>query len=473
MPHSNPETAVKHCDCLIHNAYVITMNSAREVFTTGAIAIEGNTIVSVGRESDVMARWRSSNRIDARGKPVHPGFIDTHYHPMGIGARMVLSDEPFSGADPSTSTRSRYLDWLDAMCDVDESAAMALSCAEMLRHGYTCFLEPGTLLNTRMCAKVMQSIGIRGSLAGGWLWDREGIHLSGFERAPVSARRAREGLESELWRNRDPAALVRGHVAIWGLGACSDQLVAEASDAASSAKVVFTMHQSMSTDDAAYDARRFGANALVHWNRRKVLGPHCLFAHMNVLADDELDAVADSGMSVAWIPGNVMYWGTGGKAPGPMPELHKRGVGISLGMDMAKAWGFGDVSLIAYLLARMQGEYLAVEALLEMLTIGAAKALLMDQWIGSLETGKRADLVIRSNDLPETCPGDHPIAQIVLTARSLSVETVFVDGKIVYTDHSLVNQDEEAIRTRAAESAAAWAARAGIPQWRPVWPRTT
>lgn len=473
MPHSKPEPVTRNCDFLIHNAHVITMNATREIFPAGAVAIDGNTIVDVGRDSELLSRWRPSQKIDAGGKPVHPGLIDSHYHPMGIGARMILSDEPLTGADPSSSTRTRYLNWLNAMHDEDETAAMALSCAEMLRHGYTCFLEPGTLLNTQMCAEVMQSIGVRGSLAGGWLWDREGIHLSGFARAPASVRRARDELESELWRNRDPDALVRGHIAIWGLGACSDHLVAEASDTASRANVVFTMHQSMSTDDAAHDAERFGVNPLVHWNRLGVLGPHCLFSHMNVLAEDEIAAVVGSGMSVAWIPGNVMYWGTGGKKQGPMPELHRRGGGITLGMDMAKAWAFGDVSLIAYLLARMQGEYLPVETLLEMLTIGAARALIMDQWIGSLEIGKRADLVIRRNDLPETCPGDHPIAQIILTARSLSVETVFVDGRMVHSSGALVNVDETEIRARARDSAAAWAARAGIAPWRPCWPQTT
>lgn len=460
----------QRCDLLIRNAFLITVDADRRLFPAGALAIDGNAIVDVGREQDVTPRWQAHRTIDADGAAVHPGLIDTHYHPMGMGARMVLSDAPVSGAEPAEATKTRYLAWLNETRDADEHAATLLSCAEMLRNGYTCFLEPGTFLNNDAAAAAMQAVGIRGSLAAGWLWDREGIHLSGFARAPVAAERAHRELGSQLWRNSDPAALVRGHVAVWGLGACSDDLVQSASALARERGVVFTMHQSMAADDARFDYERLGRQPLVHWANRGVLGPHCLFAHMNILCDDEIEPVVSSGMSIAWIPGNVMYWATGGRTPGRMVELHEKSVNLSLGVDMAKAWVFGDVPLIAYLLARMQDEYLPVEAIFEMSTLNGARAIGMDDIIGSLEVGKRADVVIRTRSLPEAYPGDHPLAQIMLSARSKSVDIVIVDGQIVVERGGLTRMDESEIFARATESAAAWAARAGLTLWRSPWP---
>ena len=91
---SGTNTGPEYCDVMVHNAYLITMNPSRDVFRSGAIALQGNNIVAVGPESEVLQRYRARRGIDARGAVVHPGFVDGHYH-IGVHlSRGALSDDP-------------------------------------------------------------------------------------------------------------------------------------------------------------------------------------------------------------------------------------------------------------------------------------------------------------------------------------------------------------------------------------------
>src|SRR6185312_14497058 len=133
-------TAPENCDLLIRNGYVLTMDARRAVYPSGAIAVRGHSIVAVGPEMQVLAAWRSANVIDAQGATVHPGFVDAHLHVNAQTCRGFFRGDASKGGGSGPS----YADWKAALRPEDEEAAAALACLEMLRHGITTFVEPGS-----------------------------------------------------------------------------------------------------------------------------------------------------------------------------------------------------------------------------------------------------------------------------------------------------------------------------------------
>jgi len=445
---------VDSCDLLIVNGCVIAMDPQRTIYPRGAIAISGRHIVAVGAESDVTARYRAARILDARGGPVHPGFVDCHVHLM-LTAR---------GAFPDTLPFERstffYTQWRNALDPAEEYEACLLSCLELLNNGVTCFMEAGTVLEPDVAAAAVKAVGIRGLLGDPYLWDVGGLSKeASIKRAPVDRARALKLLGGQLGRNRDPHALVRGYVVLNGDGTASDELMKAAKECADGAGVVLSQHQSFSLSDVQVDDERFGEHAFVHFERIGVLGKNCTFTHVNVLREDELPRVVESGMSITWCPSSCMVWGIGGTFRGRHAELHRDGTAIALGSDSANSCGRFDPSFqacLAVLTAKEKSQdrhMLTFEDGLEMATVAGARAAGLADMMGSFEAGKRADIVIRSVALPEAQPGLDAVQSLIFSAGSKSVDTVIVDGQIVLKDGRSTRVDEEAAYCRARQSA--------------------
>ncbi|MBT5415613.1 MAG: amidohydrolase family protein [Rhodospirillaceae bacterium] len=459
--------APKPCDILIRNAYVVTVDDDRRIFPAGAVAITGRRIVAVGPEREVAAAFRAARVIDARGGVVHPGFVEGHYHASLHMSRGAIGDDPDNPAlghsraggghgedEPDIATYSKWFNLID---EEDEYTASLATAAELLRNGYTCFMEAGTVFEPDATAAACAAAGIRALVADPWLWDHTGIDQMAGEiaRAPADTERCLAALGGQLGRNADPDALVRGYVCLYGCGTGSEELIKAGKAKADEAGVAFVQHQNFLTEDTAGDDARFGRHALCHLAELGVLGPNTTLVHMNVLRDDEVAAVASSGMSLVWHPGNYMFYALGKKAPARMHDLHARGVPVTFGTDAAKAWTFGDLPAIAYLVTREAGHYLSAEKVLEMVTRDGARAVGLQAEIGSLETGKRADLVIRAADRTDTAPFLDPVHEMMLVQRTHSVDTVLVDGRIVLRGGRLTRLDEAVVQDQAR----AWARR--------------
>ena len=447
---------MRTCDILVLNAYLVTMDEARSRYSDGAVAISGGRIEAIGESAEIGSRFEANRLIDARGGLVHPGFVECHLH---------VSLHVSRGAFPESASWEEavqfYVDFWNAVNDEDEHAASLLACLEMVRNGTTCFMEAGTVLETACAAEASQAIGIRALLGDPILWDAGGFSSDApvVHRAAADTDRALRLLGAELARNRDPDALVRGHVALVGMGSASDELTRAAKACADAHRVVFNQHQSYASLDTADDDRRHGRHPLVHYADMGVLGSNCTFAHMNYLRDDEMAPVIDSGMSIAWCPVASMMFGVGGTLHGRHLELHRAGANLCLGSDSANWSGrfdLGTVAFVALLTQRERAETrdaLLAEDVLAMSTINGAKAVGLEDRIGSLEPGKRADLVIRRADLPEAQPGLSPIQSTVYGARSKSVDQVIVDGKVIVERGHSVRVDEASVYARARGSA--------------------
>src|SRR5579872_4516325 len=237
---ANGAPRLEVCDILVTNGYVITVDPERRIFAPGAIAIRGRRIVAVGPDREIKAHYSATRTFDAQGAVVHPGFIDPHLHIVHGTSR-----GPFSNSAITAKQPVNFADWKADVTPEDEHVATKLAALELLRRGFTCFVEPGTVFDGDAVASAAETVGVRGLLAAPYLWDDIEImdelgRLGGpalFERAPPNLDHCLKQLGRELHRNSNPDALVRGYVAIYGLGTASDALLRAAKACADEAGV--------------------------------------------------------------------------------------------------------------------------------------------------------------------------------------------------------------------------------------------
>lgn len=456
------------CDILIENALIVTVDADRRVWSDGAIAVRNGMIVAIGRTADVAPNWTPAKRIDAAGGMVHPGFIDGHYHAGLHLIRGALSDDPNVPAVALPGKPGPFGRWLNALTEVDERAATRLLACELAMNGFTGFVEAATAFFPDVVAAAASEVGIRSSVTDCMLWDQPGGEPMAMQvpRAPCDADRAMAGLGGQLWRN-EKDGLSRGHVALYGMGSASDGLMAEAKRVADAAGTVVHQHQSFMAEDAGMDVARFGKPALVHFAEHGLIGPSSVFTHMNALTPAEAEAVVASGMALVWHPGNTVYYGIAPASPNRFPAMARAGTAVAFGTDVAKVWSFGDLGIIGYLLAREWGDYVPAETILEMFTLGGARAMGSDR-LGRLAVGLPADIVIRRADLPETQPGFDPVRHLMLIQRSKGVDTVICDGRVIVAGGRPVEVDLVEVIAEARASALRTAQVADLapaPRW--------
>jgi cytosine/adenosine deaminase-related metal-dependent hydrolase len=453
-----------HCDIIVGNGYVVTLDAERRVFERGAVAITDRRIVAVGTAEDIARLYRAKRALDARGGVIHPGFIDAHNHIVHTTCRGFLDL-------PGRSYRGvSFADWKADVTSEDEHVATQLSCLEMLRHGFTMFIEPGTAFDNDAVAEGAESIGVRGMLAGCYVWDQIDImrHLGSldsrslYDRAPPALERCLDQLGSELHRNRDADALVRGYVSVYGLGTASDTLLRAAKKLADDSGVIFQQHEGYVPAASTADKERLGKPRITHLAEIGVLGNNSCLIHMNVLEDSDMPLIAQSGTRVIWCPAAYLQLGISAEAPCRLPELREQGVSVALGTDGALNCLIGDAGHAAYLVAASVGRPITPGAVIEMQTIEAARAAGLEHEIGSMEPGKRADIVVRGTGSAEAFPAVNPVHQLALTCRGGTVDTVIVDGKIVLRHGRSTLVDEQLVFAAAQASVKRRMARLGL-----------
>ncbi len=446
--------ARERASVLIRNGYVITMDDIGTIFANGAIAVGADgRILAVGDDAAIAARYEAARTIDAEGAPVHPGFVECHIHASYHLFRGALPDQLVE-ADSFDSFESRFYNTVN---DEDEYLSVLLACMEMVRNGTTCFMEAGTVLTPEMAARAAREVGMRAILGDAFIWDQpQGFAQGKMEpaegcatcaaqarahaelaRAPKTRDEALASLGTQLGRNTDPDALVTGHVAVLGLGTASEGLMMEAKARADAASVTLNIHQSYSPADTEADRRRFGKDPLVHLHETGFLTRNVTFAHANHLTDAECERLLDRGASVAWAPAASMMWGHGSSLHGRHAELWRRGANIALGSDSPNwsndfdLWRQASLAVLAARDVHMDRTYLIAEDGMHMATRAGARAVGMENRIGSLEPGKRADIVVHTLDRPEMVPSTNMIRNLFYASRSKSVHTVVIDGRIV------------------------------------------
>jgi cytosine/adenosine deaminase-related metal-dependent hydrolase len=464
-------------DLLIRHGYLMTMDEAGRLVDDGAIAIVGRDIVDVGPDAEIATNYSAARTIDAAGAPVHPGLIECHMHATfhtyrGAFSDLIPEDEIFDAFE---------LVFYDTVNDDEEHLAVVLAALEMIRNGTTCFMEAGTALEPSAAASAAELVGIRAVIGDPFIWDRPSGLAQGKEtaeagpmrvkghikRSPRTLDEALARLGTELRRNREPDALVTGHIAVIGLGTASEELLLEARRQADAAGVVVNIHHAYSPADTSADRVRYGRDPLVHLAGIGFLGPNVTLAHANHLTDAECDVVIERGASLAWAPAASMRWGHDGSIRGRHAELWRRGANVALGSDSAN-WSNSfdlfrqaDLALLTARAAHENHAYLLAEDVLRMATRGGARAVGLQDRIGTLEPGKRADIVIHTLDRPEMHPRTDMLRNLMYASGSRSIRTVIVDGRVVLEDGAFADLDEERLMAQVDEASRALLRRMG------------
>ncbi len=459
------------CDILIHNGQIITMDSERRIYRPGAVAITGSRILEVGADSDLRHRFDARETMDAEGGIVHPGFIDAHNHIVHTSCRGVFGNVRDTGSSPVN-----FADWKAGVTDKDEAAATAMAGLEMLRSGFTMFIEPGSLFSTEAGAEAVERVGLRALFAPLYLWDRREtfdavpslVSPSLTARAPVDLDRSLGQLDVELHRNKDPEALVRGYIFLYGLGTASPELLKAAYTCARDNNVPLFLHAGYVPGEGEIYRAITGVSQLVHLQELGVLDERTVIVHANVLDEAEDNAVHETGCQIVWCPAAFFSLGLGRSANFRMAERHRRGIRVSLGTDAARDSTPGDTMLAARFASQTYDDPISPGALLEMQTINAAAAAGLDAELGSLESGKRADVVVRSARAAEAYPANNPVHLLALTMGTGSVDTVLVNGEVVFSGGHSVRVDEAEVYRTVSDSVVARANRLDIaldPEW--------
>jgi 5-methylthioadenosine/S-adenosylhomocysteine deaminase len=463
--------------------YVLTVDPRDTVLADAAIVVEDDRIAAIGPSAAVEQQFRGvafERVIDGRRALAMPGFVDAHLH---------LSEELSGSLLPDDlSTRAWVFNWAKpyyaAVNEEDEYVSALWAGIEMIKTGTTCFLDMGAQNDPRSFARAVERLGLRG-ITGRHAadrkpaqippyWTEEMVRHHFFDSADEALRVLRQDVER--WNGHAEGRL-RCWVNIEGKEPCSPELHAGARRLAEQLGVGTTYHTASSIEEARVSEKNHGVWPVTRLHQIGALGPNLVLAHCTAVRDEEVALLAASGTKVAFCPGTALKIAKGATAIGKYPEMLDAGVTVALGCDGASAAGSLDMLKQMYLVAglfkdaRLNANLVPAVKAIRLATIEGARALLWDDEIGSLEVGKKADLILFDLDQVEWVPLHDPIQGLVYGASAASIKLTLVDGRVLMEDRRVLTVDEPALRDEVRRRAKEIVARAGLS--REAIPSTT
>jgi 5-methylthioadenosine/S-adenosylhomocysteine deaminase len=403
--------------------------------------------VAVGPAAEIDATFRGRETIGGAGTLAIPGLINAHQHLTGD--RLIRSAIP-DNLESGVAIFQWAVPVHAAHTGDDDELSATLSLAEAVANGITFTVEAGTVAHPERVLAAYDTIGVGGTL-GTWGWDVDDAPFAA-DTATVIAR------EKEMLALTDGHDRVRGWVTLVGHDLMSDELVTAASALARDRGTGMTFHMSPSDGDAVAYLARTGLRPLTHLDALGALGPHVLIAHGVHLNDAEVDLVLTRRLGIAYCPWAYLRLGQGVTRVGRHADIRERGGRVALGCDAENAADAIDILRAASLAAglakdtRIDPTRFGAHDALAMATIDGAAAIGMDHDIGSLEVGKRADVVLIDTTGPEWIPAaPDPVLQLVWASDGRSVRDVVASGKVVVRDRRLTTVDIEALRPAAQQ----------------------
>jgi 5-methylthioadenosine/S-adenosylhomocysteine deaminase len=458
---------------VLTGATIVTMAADRQVLRDGAIAF-GEVIETVGPTEEVLAAHPDAEVVDCRGAVIVPGLVNTHSHLFqtmlkGLGDDRVLSEWFVTMTGPSAVE----------LTEDDCYAGAMHGCAEALTTGTTTlvdfmFAHPRPGLGDAV-ARAMDDIGIRGVMARSYLTAGEdvGVPPALVESLDVALEDSRRLITA--W-NRPGSRVTVGLAPCvsWGT---DEATMRETRALADDTGALITMHLSETPFEIEESLRRFGLRDVPYAGRTGLLGPDLLAVHCVQVDETDIEMLRETGTKVSHNPCSNLYLGSGFA---PVPQMQRRGVTVGLASDgPASSSNHSMLQAMKFAALLHKGVHrdpriITAEKVLEMATIDGAHAIGMGDVIGSLEVGKRADIVVL--DMSNLCvtPVHNAVSSLVYSQRGDEVDRVYVDGRLLVRDGSLVEIDERAIRARSSEAAVSLAARAGTDRYaRRDWSSTS
>ena len=459
-------------DILITDGTVITMDPDRRVIDDGAVAIVGKRITAVGTTADLQARFRPHQVIDARRKVVMPGLIDGHGHAGHELLKTLAADNDNwdSIVERLYAHGSTPDFWrADAMLAALERLKFGVTTSVNLFGGGADVYRVDDPKYGDAYLNAIKEIGLRWFLGVG---PRRGPYPSSFTEwngaahkdTQVSFERQIEVSET-LIRTWNGAADGRIKMAVVFPTISPEEKLAgpaldEVKREAGVARELSKRQQVLFLQDGHTRGTVKYANDVLG-----LLGPDVILSHATDLTNEEIQLIASTGTRISHNPSSI--FSMNGRCP--VTELIDAGAVVMLGSDGVAPDRSFDMFRHMFQATRYHRFYfhdakvLPAGKVLEMTTIDAAKALGMEKEIGSLEAGKKADIILVDWFKPHLVPMSMPVYRMVYYANGEDVSTVLVDGRILMRDRRVLTADEEEVLTAAQRESDLAIQRAGLP----------
>jgi len=437
---SQTPSAKEKADLLVTGGTVVTMNEGRTIIDDGALAIKGDSIIAVGPRSDIEAKYAAPDTLNASGKLILPGFINGHTHvPMtlfrGLHDDVTLDDwlRKYIFPAEAKNVTEEFVRW-----------GTRLAAAEQIRAGVTTYAD--MYYYEDAVAEETKAAGMRGVLGETF------IDFPAPDNKTEAAMLTYTEAFLKKWQG-DP--LIHASVAPHSIYTCSKKTLEDTSALARKYHAPILIHVSEMKKEWDDSQKQNGMSPVQYLDKVGVLGPDVVAAHCIFVDAADRKTLADRHVGCVHNPSSNMMLASG---VSPVPEMRAAGVAIGLGTD-GPAGSNNDLDImeemdLAAKLAKItKGDPLALnaKATVEMATIDGARTLHMEKEIGSLEAGKKADLVLLDLDKPNAVPMYEVYAQIAYALKGSDVSTVIIGGRPVMRDHKLLTVNETAAIAKANE----------------------
>ena len=415
----------------------MTMDAARRVIEDGAVAVANGRVVAVGKRSEVVGRYTAREVIDARGRAVIPGLINGHTHIPMVLFRGIADDLDLN------EWLTKYIFPAEAKNVTEEfvRAGTQLGLAEMIRGGTTTYCDMYYFEDA--IAEETERAGVRGLLG------ETVIDFPVPDNKTWPAAMAYTERFVARWKgNRLITAAIAPH-APYTVSEAHLREVRAFSDRTGAPVVTHVAETRKEVDDISRD---HGARPVEYLARIGFLSPRTIAAHTVHLTEGEINLLKQNGVGSVHNPESNMKLASG---VAPVPQMLRAGVLLGLGTDGAASnndlsmWEAIDLVAKLHKLTTNDPKVVTAEEALALATIGGARALHMDADIGSLEEGKRADLVVVDLDSLHQTPRYSIYSHLVYATKSGDVRTVVIEGRVVMRDRRLLTLNEPVIKQKA------------------------
>ena len=432
-------TAAERADLIIRGGTVVTMDGSSRVIDDGAVAIKQDRIVAVGTSSEVAARYSAARTINAAGKIVMPGLINTHTHvPMvlfrGIADDLVLMEwlQKYIFPAEAKNVDEHFVRW-----------GTKLGCLEMIQGGTTTYVDMYYFEDA--VADETARAGMRAVL-GETLLDFPAPDNKTWDAGMLSVEKF-----AQKWKGNP---LITPAIAPHAPYTVSTEHLKQAHKFSERTGLPLVIHIAEDQAEVKTIQERYSASSVAYLDRIGLLDERVIAAHMVWPAEADIKTLASRRVGVAHCPQSNMKLAAGAA---PVPQMLRAGVAVGLGTDGAASnndlnmWEEIDTAAKLHKLVSKDPTVINAREALEMATIRGARAIHLDKEIGSLEAGKLADLILVDATSSHQTPLYNVYSQLAYATKASDVETVIINGRVVMRNRRVLTVDEPSVRAKAIE----------------------
>jgi len=417
----------KRMGIVLKNILAVLPEGESDVIKETNIFIEGNKIAAIG---DMPEGFKADKVIDGRDRLAIPGLVNSHTHSYMAFMRNVADDLSF-------------MDWLfgtidpieQQMTDEDTYWGACLAIIEMMKSGTTCFND--MQMNIHQTTRAVKESGMRAVVSRGL------IGSGNDEAGQIRLKQAYE--ERDAFQDCNRLSFMLAPHAPY---TCDEGFMRIVSEEAKKNNMRIHVHLSESVSEIEQIKEKYGCTPIEMADRNGLFDVPAIAAHCVQITEADMDILKAKNVSVVTNPASNMKLGNGFA---PVPEMLSKGINVCLGTDGAASNNslnmFHEMSLLALIHkgVKRTPQCISAKENFRIATINGAKALGLDQEIGSLEAGKKADIAILNLNTPSLTPRNNLLAGLSYSANGSEVETVIIDGQITMENRRILTLDEELV----------------------------